>query len=76
MLSRCLLKAPRQPDYRAGRNHATFVTNIPLNSKKLEEHLVDKFEVSDRMDAASLRSEVLKLRKQRYDLQKWHFRLE
>lgn len=76
MLSRCLLKAPRQPDYRAGRDHATFVTNVPLDSIRLAEHLVDKFEVTDHVDAALLRSEVLKLREQRYDVQKWHFRIE
>ena len=76
MLSRCLLKAPRQPDYRVGRDHATFVTNVPLDSTKLAEHLVDKFEARDNVDAALLQSEVLKLRKQRYDLQKWHFRIE
>jgi lipoate---protein ligase len=76
MLSRCLLKAPRQPDYRAGRDHAAFVTNVPLNPTKLAEHLVDTFEVTERVDAASLQSEILKLRKQRYDLQRWHFRIE
>lgn len=76
MLSRCLLKAPRQPDYRAGRDHADFVTNVPLNPTKLAEHLVDTFEVRERVDAASLQSEILKLRKQRYDLQRWHFRIE
>ncbi|MDA9934386.1 lipoate--protein ligase family protein [Rubripirellula sp.] len=76
MLSRCLLKAPRQPDYRVGRDHSDFVTNVPLNSTKLAEHLVDMFEVRDRVDAALLQSEIMLLRKQRYDLQQWHFRIE
>ena len=76
MLSHCLLKAPRQPDYREGRDHASFVTNVPLNSTRLAKHLVDNFEVRDHVDAASLRNEVLKLRQQRYDLQSWHFRIE
>jgi lipoate---protein ligase len=76
MLSRCLLKAPRQPDYRVGRDHSDFVTNVPLNSTKLAEHLVDLFEVRDRVDAALLQSEIMLLRQQRYDLQQWHFRIE
>lgn len=76
MLSRCLLTAPRQPDYREGRDHATFVTNVPVNSTKLAAHLVDKFEVRERVDAKDLQSQVLKLREQRYESQKWHFRLE
>lgn len=76
MLSRCLLQAPRQPDYRGGRDHDAFVTNVPLNPTKLSEDLVDTFEVSDRLDAASLQMDVLKLRKHRYDLQQWHYRIE
>lgn len=76
MLARCLLKAPRQPDYREGRGHAAFVTNVPVESTKLTKHLADKFEAEKYVDAAFLQNQVRKLRDQRYDSQQWHFRIE
>ena len=76
MLSRCLLNAPRQPDYRAGRGHDAFVTNVPLDSRKLRQHLAETFEVRGRLDAGALHVEIMTLRKQRYDLHQWHYRIE
>jgi lipoate-protein ligase A len=38
------LKMPRrQPDYRAGRSHETFLTNLPLPREKLEAAIRDAF---------------------------------
>lgn len=76
MLSRCLLNAPRQPDYRAGRGHDAFVTNVPLDSRKLRQHLTETFEARERLDAGALHLEIMTLRKQRYDLYQWHYRIE
>lgn len=35
-----LADAPRQPDYRQGRGHTSFVTNLPAKRSQLEEALV------------------------------------
>lgn len=35
LITSCLPMPPRQPDYRAGRDHAAFVTNLPLTSDAL-----------------------------------------
>ena len=39
LISACLGSAPRQPDYRHGREHANFVTNLPLGRDILESAL-------------------------------------
>ncbi|MEQ8790176.1 MAG: lipoate--protein ligase family protein [Pirellulaceae bacterium] len=36
-ISTCLRMPPRQPDYREGREHTSFVTNIPLTNRLLRE---------------------------------------
>ncbi len=35
----CLAPPPRQPDYRAGRSHGAFVTNLPVSSVELRRVL-------------------------------------
>lgn len=42
-IDRCLLTPPRQPEYRGGRSHAEFVTNVPLDVSQLAEHLALEF---------------------------------
>ncbi|MFM7130328.1 MAG: biotin/lipoate A/B protein ligase family protein [bacterium] len=39
MISRLLPPPPRQPDYRAGRNHNEFLTNLGLAEEELERRL-------------------------------------
>jgi lipoate-protein ligase A len=41
MIAACLRAPPRQPDYRCGRGHGEFVTNIPLARASLREVLVE-----------------------------------
>lgn len=43
LISRCLATAPRQPDYRDGRDHSAFITNLPLNPTLLREAIRDSF---------------------------------
>src|SRR5262249_30787741 len=38
-----LKRPPREPDYRAGRDHADFVTNIPLGPQIIRQHLITAF---------------------------------
>lgn len=35
LIATCLKAPPRQPDYRAGRSHDTFVVNLPLSAAEL-----------------------------------------
>lgn len=39
LLAQCLRIAPRQPEYRAGRDHREFVTQLPLSSQQLRKAL-------------------------------------
>lgn len=42
-IARCLLTPPRQPDYRGGRPHAEFITNVPLDAIRLVDQLALEF---------------------------------
>ena len=42
-LQRCLRTPPRQPDYRGGRDHLDFVTNVELDPARLTEDLAEGF---------------------------------
>jgi lipoate---protein ligase len=43
LIERCLAMPPRMPDYREGRPHERFVTNLPLGAEKIRRALVEKF---------------------------------
>ncbi|QDT01782.1 putative lipoate-protein ligase A [Rubripirellula lacrimiformis] len=74
LLSRCLVHAPRQPDYRQGRDHGSFVTNVPVDPDRFATDLVHQFEVDDSVDVTLWSDRVERLRQQRYDLSAWHLR--
>lgn len=73
-LVKCLAGAPRQPDYRAGRSHHDFIINAPLSPDSLADELAGQFGASEE-DAIDLPwDEIRRLRRDRYDDPKWHFR--
>ena len=74
LIARCLKVAPRQPEYRQGREHHQFVTNVPIDASQFTEDLCKQFNVGCHEDATALRSRVSELRRQRYDDQRWHHR--
>ncbi len=43
LIATCLGTPPRQPDYRAGRDHANFVANLPLQETQLREAIMRGF---------------------------------
>lgn len=47
LVARCLDHAPRQPDYRQGRDHRDFITNIEVHEARLIDALGDSFEATD-----------------------------
>lgn len=46
LVSNCLGKPKRQPDYREGRSHESFVTAIPANATDVKEALVKQWNAS------------------------------
>jgi lipoate-protein ligase A len=78
LVSHCLLHAPRQPDYRAGRAHRDFIDNVPLDRQRFSDDLISEFDadslLTDVAVIAKLRSGMHQLRQDRYDDPAWHFR--
>lgn len=75
LIVRCLREAPRQPDYRAGREHADFLTNVPLDPARLTTDLAELFEVSGSAEVdRSYWEQIMNLREERYDNPAWHLR--
>ncbi|OYP29990.1 biotin/lipoate A/B protein ligase family protein [Rhodopirellula sp. MGV] len=74
MLQRCLAFAPRQPDYREGRDHGQFVTNVPLDPQVLAIDLATGFAVEGKISATNLLATVESLVQDRYGQAKWHSR--
>ncbi len=74
MMACALQFAPRQPDYRAGRNHRDFVTNLPIDAIQFSEDVKTEFRVTGTADCECLKSRIGLLRQQRYDDPEWHFR--
>ena len=74
LIARCLRVAPRQPEYRQGRDHEAFVTNAPIDASRFAADLGLAFEVDQTADASFLAEKVAQLRSTRYDDRGWHFR--
>ncbi len=50
LIERCLAMPPRMPDYRAGRPHAGFVTNLPVDAETLRRVLLAAWDVRQARD--------------------------
>jgi lipoate-protein ligase A len=74
LISRCLDFAPRQPEYRKGRSHLTFVTNAPLDRQQLASDLSDQFATVDGSIPDSVLERAAKLVSSRYSCEDWRFR--
>jgi lipoate-protein ligase A len=73
-LHRCLKFAPRQPEYRQGRSHLDFVTNIVIDPNLFVDEIKAVFEVAKTVDSSPYHSCMRQLRLDRYDDCKWHNR--
>lgn len=74
LLARCLCNAPRQPDYRQGRGHSDFVSNVPIDPAIFTQDLMVQFDVDEQPLVELPQSRMRKLRQERYDSVDWHFR--
>ena len=67
----CYLKAPpRQPDYRRQRNHADFLTNLPIAGETLERILREVWQVENSL-ATWPAERVKNLVQEKYATDKW-----
>jgi lipoate-protein ligase A len=74
LIARCLAAAPRQPQYRAGRDHRDFVTNIPAEPRRLASDIASVFDAKVEGDLSLPRDRMMQLRRDRYDCPAWHLR--
>jgi lipoate---protein ligase len=74
LMSRCLRTAPRQPEYRRGRDHGAFVANAPLDPQAAREHIRRAWEAEIHCPDWP-RQRVETLVQQRYQQAEWNFRL-
>jgi lipoate---protein ligase len=72
-LAACLRTPPRQPEYRAGRNHRQFVTNLPVSRNDLRECLLRAWPVQGQL-ADWPRALTQKLVAERYSKADWNLR--
>jgi lipoate-protein ligase A len=69
-VGRYLKEPPRQPDYRAGRDHRDFLCNLPLDAAELKRRLRQVWRADE--DATDWpRTEVDRLRLEKYERSEW-----
>ena len=73
-LHRCLKFAPRQPEYRRGRDHSDFVTNIPVDPKDFNESIRRQFDAEEKADKRIYEEIMATIRSDRYEDEAWHYR--
>lgn len=71
LIQQCLRTAPRQPEYRSGRNHLEFVCNLPIAKAPLQNALANAWGAhSFRADWP--RYSTSQLATNRYDKREWN----
>lgn len=73
LVQRCLLTAPRQPDYREGRDHDEFVTSITIDPVQFCDALADRYGAGDIMQDWPV-AEMESLYESKYAKSEWHWR--
>ena len=74
LIDACLRVAPRQPEYRQGRDHHEFVTNVSIDASQFSNDLCRVFEAFEESETLHLSARVAELRRTRYDNPQWHLR--
>jgi lipoate-protein ligase A len=70
----CLRTAPRQPEYRAGREHREFVTNLPVSIDALRAALRTAWPTTNSLTAWP-RELTERLVAERYSRDEWNLRI-
>lgn len=75
LISACLRPPPRQPNYRASRNHAEFVTNLPITRRGLTQAIASAFPSAEQL-AAWPQTHVATLVAERFGRENWNLIFE
>jgi lipoate-protein ligase A len=73
LIAQCLGTPPHQPEYRAGREHAEFVTNLPLPAADLRRSLIEAWRVTRAADHWP-QERLAELVASKYSRPEWNFR--
>jgi lipoate-protein ligase A len=73
LIEECLAMPKRQPDYREGRPHRTFVANLPIAREPLTEALVSAWQ-ADELCEDWPRELTQKLAAEKYANREWNYR--
>jgi lipoate-protein ligase A len=71
LIERCLRAPPRQPNYRRGRSHADFVTNLPLERAQLTRAVDSAFPGTELLSDWP-RTQVIELVAKRFGRDDWN----
>lgn len=71
LVAECLAMPPREPDYRQGRGHESFVANLSLSAAAIRHALVAAWTATERLDKWP-RERTAQLVVQRYALREWN----
>lgn len=74
LAQQCLTMPPRQPDYRAGRGHELFITNVPLSSTAMRQALISGWQANETL-LDWPRELTARLATERYTQPAWNERL-
>ena len=74
LIAGCLGVAPRQPEYRAGRDHRDFLVNLPLDVERFQSDFADQWRAETRAAPGAVMERAQKLFHERYDRDSWTFR--
>lgn len=73
LVSEFLRMPSLQPDYRAGRSHGEFITNLNLPAKKVKAALVKEWNANEEFKDPPL-EEISKLAREKYSTHEWNFK--
>jgi lipoate-protein ligase A len=73
LIALCLGSPPREPDYRSGRAHEAFVTNLPLPANELRGTLTEAWQIDEVTDGWPARR-VKELVATKYSRREWNYR--
>jgi lipoate-protein ligase A len=73
LICQCLSTPPRQPDYRAGRAHDEFVTNLDCSAEAVRPALIEQWSAAIALDEWP-RAKTRQLVAERYATREWNLR--
>jgi lipoate---protein ligase len=74
LIEKCLLTAPRQPEYRKGRSHGDFVMNVPATRQQMIDAVIAAFPMARAASQVPM-SRVEQLVAERFGEDRWNYEL-